>query len=588
MDVPGPERRLAAVLAADMVGFSRLMEVDETGTLARLKTHRIELIDPAITKNHGRIIKTTGDGMLVEFRSVADAVLCAAEIQRRMARRNADVSPARWMQFRIGINLGDVIVEDNDIFGDGVNVAARLEMLAEPGGICVSGAVRDQVGQRLDDVAFEDLGEQTVKNIVRPIRVFRVRLDADPKAAPEGAKDAAVAAPASKKPSIAVLPLVNMSGDPEQEFFADGLTEDIITELSRFRDLLVISRNSTFVHKGKAVNVREIAREFGVDYVLEGSVRKARDRVRVTVQLIDAETDQHVWAERYDRELEDIFAIQDEITHAIVATLPGRVEAATHDRAQRKPTDNMAAYECVLAAKVRHHRSTREDNAEAQRLLDRALALDPNYAHAHAWKACVLGQTWVYDWCADRDAVFEQVAAELEITLGLDDNDSDVHRILAALNLNRDDHDKAAYHQERALALNPNYDLVVVQQGELLTWLGRPEEGIDWIKKAMRLNPYHPERFWSHLGRACYCAEKYAEAIEAFSRMTRPDYTHHAFLAATFAQMGNTVAAAAHATEVLKSEPKFSVAVYLATQHYKHAVDRQRHEAGLLKAGLPA
>jgi adenylate cyclase len=588
MDMPGPERRLAAVLAADMVGYSRLMEVDETGTLARLKTHRIELIDPAITKNHGRIIKTTGDGMLVEFRSVADAVLCAAEIQRRMARRNADVSPARWMQFRIGINLGDVIVEDNDIFGDGVNVAARLEMLAEPGGICVSGAVRDQVGQRLDDVAFEDLGEQTVKNIVRPIRVFRVRLDADPKAAPEGAKDAAVAAPASKKPSIAVLPLVNMSGDPEQEFFADGLTEDIITELSRFRDLLVISRNSTFVHKGKAVNVREIAREFGVDYVLEGSVRKARDRVRVTVQLIDAETDQHVWAERYDRELEDIFAIQDEITHAIVATLPGRVEAATHDRAQRKPTDNMAAYECVLAAKVRHHRSTREDNAEAQRLLERALALDPNYAHAHAWKACVLGQTWVYDWCADRDAVFEQVAAELEITLGLDDNDSDVHRILAALNLNRDDHDKAAYHQERALALNPNYDLVVVQQGELLTWLGRPEEGIDWIKKAMRLNPYHPERFWSHLGRACYCAEKYAEAIEAFSRMTRPDYTHHAFLAAAFAQMGDKVAAAAHATEVLKSEPKFSVAVYLVTQHYKHAADRQRHEVGLLKAGLPA
>ncbi|MBR1200127.1 adenylate/guanylate cyclase domain-containing protein [Bradyrhizobium sp. AUGA SZCCT0240] len=588
MDVPGPERRLAAVLAADMVGYSRLMEVDETGTLARLKTHRIELIDPAIAKNHGRIIKTTGDGMLVEFRSVADAVLCAAEIQRRMARRNADVSPARWIQFRIGINLGDVIVEDNDIFGDGVNVAARLEMLAEPGGICVSGAVRDQVGQRLDDVAFEDLGEQSVKNIVRPIRVFRVRLDADPEAAPEGAKDAAVAAPASKKPSIAVLPLANMSGDPEQEFFADGLTEDIITELSRFRDLLVISRNSTFVHKGKAVNVREIAREFGVDYVLEGSVRKARDRVRVTVQLIDAETDQHVWAERYDRELEDIFAIQDEITHAIVATLPGRVEAARHDRAKRKPTESMAAYECVLAAKVRHHRSTREDNAEAQRLLDRALALDPNYAHAHAWKACVLGQTWVYGWCADRDATFDQVAAELEVTLALDDNDSDVHRILAALNLNRNDHDKAAYHQERGLALNPNYDLVVVQQGELLTWLGRPEEGIDWIKKAMRLNPYHPERFWSHLGRACYCAEKYADAIEAFSRITRPDYTHHAFLAATFAQMGNAVAAAAHAAEVLKSEPTFSVAVYLATQHYKHAIDRQRHEAGLLKAGLPA
>ena len=589
MSVPGPERRLAAVLAADMVGYSRLMEVDERGTLARLKTHRLELIDPAITKNHGRIIKTTGDGMLVEFRSVVDAVMCATEVQRRMAGRNADVSPARWIQFRIGINLGDVIVEDDDIFGDGVNVAARLEMLAEPGGICVSAAVRDQVDHRLDDIAFEDLGAKTVKNISRPIHVFRVRFEPASKAAPEGAQDAAVVANAvAKKPSIAVLPLVNMSGDPEQEFFADGLSEDIITELSRFRDLLVISRNSTFVHKGKAVKVQEVAREFGVDYVLEGSVRKAGDRVRVTVQLIDAETDRHIWAERYDRQLEDIFAIQDEMTRAIVATLPGRVEAATHDRAKRKRTDNLAAYECVLAAKVLHHRSVREDNAQAQRLLDRALELDANYAHAHAWKACVLGQTWIYGWCEDAAAALRQVVGELEIALALDDNDSDVHRILAAVNLTRDDHDKAAYHQERALALNPNYDLIVVQQGELLTWLGRPEEGIDWIRKAMRLNPYHPERFWSHLGRACYCAEKYADAAEAFSRITRPDHTHHAFLAATFAQMGNAVAATAHAAEVIKRMPEFSVAASLATQHYKFEADRKRHEAGLLKAGLPA
>ncbi len=584
----GPERRLAAVVAADMVGYSRLMEVDEAGTLARLKTHRIELIDPAITKNRGRIIKTTGDGMLVEFHSVVDAVVCAAEIQRRMMRRNADVPPARWIQFRIGINLGDVIVDEDDIFGDGVNIAARLESLAEPGGICVSGAVCDQVGGRLEDIVFEDLGDQQVKNIARPIRVFRVRLAQNASGTPDHAKDAAASTARSTKPSIAVLPLVNMSGDSEQEFFADGLTEDIITELSRFHDLLVISRNSTFVYKGKAVRVQDVAREFGVDYVLEGSVRKAGGRIRVTVQLIDAETDRHIWAERYDRELEDIFAIQDEITRAIVATLQGRLEAATHDRAKRKPTDNMIAYECVLAAKVLHHRSTRADNEQAQQLLDRALALDPNYAHAHAWKACVLGQTWVYDWCADRDATFRQVAAELELSLALDDNDSDVHRILAAVNLNRDDHDRAAYHQGRALTLNPNYDLVVVQQGELLTWLGRPEEGIDWIKKAMRLNPYHPERFWSHLGRACYCAEKYADAAEAFSRLTRPDHTHHAFLAATFAQMGNSVAAAAHAAEVLKREPQFSVAAYLGTQHYKHEFDRKRHEAGLLKAGLPA
>ncbi|WP_025034132.1 adenylate/guanylate cyclase domain-containing protein [Bradyrhizobium sp. DOA9] len=588
MDVPGPERRLAAVLAADMVGFSRLMEVDEAGTLARLKTHRVELIDPAIAKNRGRIIKTTGDGMLAEFHSVVDAVLCAAEVQRRMARRNADVPPPRWIQFRIGINLGDVIVDQNDIFGDGVNVAARLETLAEPGGICVSGAVRDQVGDRLDGVQFDDLGEQSVKNIARPIRIFRIRLAEGPASLPDGSSRALTQPGVSKKPSIAVLPFANMSGDPEQEFFADGLTEDIITELSRFHDLLVISRNSTFVYKGKAVKVQDIGREFGVDYVIEGSVRKAGERVRVTVQLIDAETDRHIWAERYDRELRDIFAIQDEMTRAIVATLPGRVEAATHDRTKRKPTDNMPAYECVLAAKLLHHRSTRDDNAQAQTLLNRALAMDPNYAHAHAWKACVLGQCWIYGWCADREATFEQVASELEIALALDDNDADVHRILAALNLTRHDYEKATYHQERALALNPNYDLVVVQQGELLTWLGLPEEGIDWIRKAMRLNPYHPERFWSHLGRAYYCAEKYAEAVEAFSRITRPDYTHHAFLAATFAQMKNAIAAGAHAAEVLKREPGFSVAAYLATLHYKREPDRQRHEAGLIAAGLPA
>jgi adenylate cyclase len=378
-----------------------------------------------------------------------------------------------------------------------------------------------------------------------------------------------------------------MSGDPDQDYFADGMVDEITTELSRFKSLFVIARYSSFTYKGKAVDIKQVGRELGVEFVLEGSVRKAGDRIRVTVQLIDAETDGHIWAERYDRKLEDIFAIQDEMTCAIVGTLTGRVEAATHDRAKRKPTDKMAAYECVLTARVLRHRSSREANAEAQRLLDRALAFDPNYAHAHAWKACVLGQTWIHDWCADRHATLQQLAAELEIALALDDNDRDVHWILAALNLMREDHDKAAYHQERALALNPNHDLVVVQQGELLVSLGRPGEGIDWIKKAMRLNPYHPERFWGHLGRACYCAEKYAEAAEAFSRITRPDHTHHAFLAATFAQMGHAVAAAAHAAEVLKREPQFSVAVYLASQHYKREVDRQRHEAGLLKAGLP-
>jgi adenylate cyclase len=583
MQNPGVERRLAAILAADVVGYSRLMEVDETGTLSRLKTHRLELIDPAIAKNRGRIIKTSGDGMLVEFQSVTEAIQCAAEIQRRMARRNADVSPARMIQFRIGVNVGDVIVEDADIFGDGVNVAARMEGLAEPGEIYVSAAVRDQVGQRLEEIDFEDLGEKTLKNIARPVRVFRVLLDrAEASGTPQGP-----AKVRSQKPSIAVLPFANLSGEAEQEFFADGLTEDIITELSRFRDLLVISRNSVFVHKGKAVKVQEVAREFGVDYVVEGSVRKALNRVRVTVQLIDAETDTHVWADRYDRELEDIFAIQDEITSAIVATLRGRVEAATQDRAKRKRTENMAAYEYVLTGKVLHHWSARDANAEALRMLERAIALDPKYAHAHAWRACVLGQSWIYGWCEDKEATWNEVLNELQVALALDDNDADVHRILAAVHLTSHHYDKAVYHQERALGLNPNNDLIVVQQGEILTWLGRAEDGIEWIRRAMRLNPYHPERFWNHLGRALYSARSYAEAIEAFSRISAPDHTHHAFLAASSAQLGNSTAAAAHAREVLSREPSFSIESYLQTLHYKHDVDREHYREGLTKAGLP-
>jgi adenylate cyclase len=348
----------------------------------------------------------------------------------------------------------------------------------------------------------------------------------------------------------------------------------------------VISRNSAFVYKGQAVRIQDVAREFGVQYVVEGSVRKAGNRVRVTVQLIDAETDRHVWADRYDRELEDIFAIQDEVTAAIVATLPGRVEQATHDRAERKPTDSMAAYELVLAGKVLHHRSNPEANAEALRLLDRAIAVDPKYAHAHAWKACVLGQSWVNGWTEDREGTWKRVVAELQAALALDDNDSDVHRILAAVSLASDDHGRAEYHQERGLALNPNNDLIVVQQGELLTWLGRPEEGLEWIRKAMRLNPYHPERFWNHLGRAYFVARRYAEAIEAFMRITRPDATHHAFLAAAHAQLDHAAAAATHAAEVRARDPAFTAESYLATLHYKQPEDLEHHREALQKAGL--
>jgi adenylate cyclase len=574
------QRHLVAILAADVAGYSRLMERDEARTHARLRAHRKELVAPLIARHGGRIVKLMGDGLLAEFPSVGEAVACAVGMQRGLAGREPDILGDERIRLRIGINLGDVIVDGDDIYGDGVNIAARLQQMARVGGICLTRAVRDQLGVA-DDIELEDLGEQTLKNIARHIHVFRVVLADEAEAA------APPPAPRAEKPSIVVLPFANMSGDPEQEFFADGLTEDIITELSRFHELLVISRNSAFVHKGKAVRVQDVARDLAVQYVVEGSVRKAGSRVRITVQLIDAETDRHVWAERYDRELEDIFAIQDEVTAAIVATLPARVEAATHERAKRKPTESMAAYECVLAGKVLHHRSNPADNAEAQRLLDRAIALDPKYAHAHAWKACVLGQRWANGWCEDRDAVWAAVTAELDTALSLDDNDSDVHRTWAAASIIRDKLERAIHHQERGLALNPNNDLIVVQQGELLTWLGRPEEGIEWIRKAMRLNPHHPERFWSHLGRADFVARRYAEAIEAFRRITRPDAMHHAFMAAASARLGDAAAAGQSLREVLARAPGFSVAAHLATMHYLRAEDREHHERALLEAGLP-
>ncbi|TIO08399.1 adenylate/guanylate cyclase domain-containing protein [Mesorhizobium sp.] len=572
------EQRLAAILAADMAGYSRLMEADESGTLARLRTHRIELVDPAIAKNKGRIIKTTGDGMLVEFQSVTDAVKCAVEIQQRMKRRNSDVPQERRIEFRIGINLGDIIFDDEDIFGDGVNIASRIEQLADVGGICVTAAVATQIADRLE-IAMEDLGEKTLKNISRPVRLYRIGFDSP--VLPEVEAKRSIS-----KPSIVVLPFNNMSGDPEQEFFADGLTEDIITELSRHHELFVISRNSSFVYKNRAVNVREVAEKLDVQYLVEGSVRKIGDRVRVTVQLIDTANDAHLWADKYDRKLDDIFAIQDEVTAAIAATLPGRVEAAQRDQLARAKPANMAAYECVLAAKVLHHRSTIADNERAQTLIDRAVALDPDYAHAHAWRACILGQAWVHNWCEDRDAVWNNIMAALDRALALDNNDADVHRILAAVNVNNNELTTARYHQERALALNPNYDLVVVQQGELLTWLGRPEEGIEWIRKAMQLNPHHPERFWSHLGKAHFAARQYGEAIEAFMHLSTMDSIQHAFAAACYGWLGDEIAAAAHLGKIRTLDPQFDLDSFIATLHYAQESDAQHIREGLLKAGI--
>jgi len=588
-------QRLATILVADVAGYSRLMGSDECGTVASLDRARA-VFRSEVAAHRGRVVDMAGDSVLAVFDSAAGAVDCALAVQRTLGDAAREVAESCRMLFRIGIHLGDVMEKDDGtVYGDGVNIAARLEGLAEPGGIAVSESVLGVVKRRVA-ASFDDLGEQHVKNIAEPVRAYRVRAGAV--AAAEGSRESvATTAPARPaaaardrvdKPSIAVLPLDNMSGDPEQDFFADGITEDIITELSRFRELFVISRNSSFKYKGKPVNVQQFARELGVQYVVEGSVRKAGRRVRITVQLIDAETDRHLWAERYDRDLEDIFAIQDEVTMAIVAILPGRVEAAARDRAARKTTDNMAAYECVLTGKVLHHRSNREDNAKAQQLFDRAIELDPNYAHAHAWKACVLGQTWVYNWCESRLETQQRIVASLKTALALDDNDSDVHRVLAAINVIQENFDEAVYHQRRALGLNPNDDLVVVQQGEILTWLGQPEEGIEWIEKAMRLNPYHPERFWSHLARACFSARRYRDAIDALKCIAAPDPLQRALGAGCLAQLGDAAAADEQRRATLAAAPALTIAEVLASLHYKDPAHREHHRESLERAGFPA
>jgi len=610
LNVSTIRQRLATILAADVAGYSRLMGFDESGTVAALDAAR-GVFRRAIASNQGRVIDMAGDSVLAVFETAQGALACALAVQDELERASRALPEDCRMRFRIGIHLGDVMEKDDgSVYGDGVNIAARLEGLAEPGGVTVSDAVQCALRQRTS-ARFEDLGEQHVKHIAGALRVYRVLHD--PPAAESAGVDSAVAgsvrAPAAEsaaagirdmqaaqpsgrervdKPSIAVLPLDNMSGDPEQEFFADGITEDIITELSRFRELFVISRNSSFKYKGKPVDVQAFARELGVQYVVEGSVRKAGRRVRITVQLIDAASDHHVWAERYDRDLDDIFAIQDEVTRAIVATLPGRVQAASRDRVSRKRPENMAAWECVLAGKVLHHRSNRDDNARAQALLDRAIALEPAYAHAHAWKACVLGQTWVHNWCESRPAVEAQILEELGTALALDDNDSDVHRILAALNVIRDNHEQSVYHQRRALSLNPNDDLVVVQQGEILTWQGQPEEGIEWIRKAMRLNPYHPERFWGHLGRACFSAGRFGDAVEALACITSPDAMQRALMAACHAELGDAESAERERRAALALSPGFTLTEYASGLHYRRVADAERHLAALRRAGFTA
>ena len=409
------ERRLAAILAADVAGYSRLMGADEEGTLARLTAHRRELFDPAIAKHRGRIVKTTGDGLLAEFASVVDAVRCAAEVQAGMAERN--LAATTRIDFRIGINVGDIVMQDDDIFGDGVNIAARLEGIAKPGGIAISASVREQLGDRLA-LDFEDIGDQALKNIARPVRVFHVAWGGAARRAGSPAPEA-LAVPV--KPSVAVMPFANMSGDPEQEYFADGLVEDLITNLSKMPGFFVIARNSAFAYKGKSVDIRTVARELGVRYVLEGSVRRASNRVRITGQLIDGSTGNHVWAEKFEGSFEDVFDLQDRLTESIVGALEPTLRRAEIERARGKRTEMLDAYDLYLRALLHAFDNTLAENAEAIHLLNEAVRLDPNYAVAHAHAAWCHEQRWFRGGfnLDDRTAALKH--ASLAISLGPDD-----------------------------------------------------------------------------------------------------------------------------------------------------------------------
>ncbi len=486
------ERRLTAILAADVVGYSRLMGADEEGTLAALKAIRRELVDPRIVEHRGRIVKTTGDGLLVEFASIVDAVRCAVDVQREMAERDANVPAETRIEFRIGINLGDIIIDGDDIFGDGVNVTARLETLAEPGGICVSHVVRDQVRDKLA-FAFEDLGDQQVKNIARPIRAYRIARGAGT-AAPASAPPPTLALP--DKPSLVVLPFQNMSGDPEQEYFADGMVEEITTAIARLPWLFVIACNSAFTYKGRAVDVKQVAQELGVRYVLEGSVRKAGQRVRITGQLIDAVAGSHIWVDRFDGALDDVIDLQDQVASRVVAAIEPRLRQSESERTARKPTRNLDVYDLYLRALAQSYRYTDDGFTESVVLLRQALAIDPSYAPAAALVGWCRAMQRIQGWGAlSADDLAEAVRlARQALEMARDDPDV-MRRVANTLFFIAGEVRLAASIIERALALNPNAALAWVCKGTMHALQNQPEAAIEACERAQRLNPYEPQAY---------------------------------------------------------------------------------------------
>ena len=531
------ERRLAAILAADVAGYSRLIGADEEGTLARLKAHRRELIDPKITEHRGRIVKTTGDGFLVEFASVVDALRCATEVQAAIAERDGAASPDSRIEFRVGIHMGDIVVEDGDIFGDGVNIAARLEGLAEPGGICVSARVQEEVAGKLD-IAFDDIGEPELKNIARPVRVYRV---AARRVAPPSAPPAAL--PLPDKPSVAVLPFTNMSGDPEQEFFADGIAEDVITALSRYPSLFVIARNSCFTYKGRVVDVKQIGRELGVRYVLEGGLRKAGNRIRVTAQLVEAETGKHVWAERYDRELADIFAVQDEIAEAVTVSVAPAIAHAERQRAVRKPPHNLDAWAAYQRGLWHLSHVTAGENALAEKFFRQSIELDPAFAGGHTGLAYALANAGNTFQQMDFNEAMGAAEASARRAVALDATDAEAHAVLSATLGGRGDIAGALIEAEHARSLSPNLASAHGALSMLLIYSGRAREGIAAHQTCARLDPRDPRLGWRlhRVALGHYFIGEYAAARDAaeLAISEYPEFpTPYRVLAAALGQLG--------------------------------------------------
>jgi TolB-like protein/class 3 adenylate cyclase len=530
------ERRLSAILAADIAGYSRLVGLNEEGTLVRLRELRRELIDPQVEAHHGRIVKTTGDGLLIEFASVVDAVRCAITVQGGMTLRNSDVPQELRIVFRVGINLGDIVVEGDDILGDGVNIAARLEEIAEPGSIYLSGSAYDQVRDKVN-YGFDDMGEKQAKNIARPVHAFRIRLGESASPMPEPAQ-----LPFPNKPSIAVLPFQNMSGDLEQEYFVDGMVEEIITALSRIRWLFVIARNSSFTYKGQVVDVKQVGRELGVRYVLEGSVRKASGRVRIAGQLIDAATGAHLWADRFDGSLEDVFELQDKVASSVAGIIEPALQAAEAARSASRPTDDLTAYDLYLRAYAMVVGSTRQI-AEALRLMEQAIMRDPNYGPALAWAAQCCFRLLAQDRSENPTAECLKGAGFARQALEVAGDDpivlANAAQALAAFG---EDINAMMALVDRALAYNPNYARGWHLSGVLRTWAGQPDIAIEHLNTALRLSPRaRVGQSLLNIGMAHLCARRFDEAVPKLSLAIQDDPTYpvpYLYLAACYAHMG--------------------------------------------------